>query len=115
MIDERRSCNVHPLSSLSTQFQQLAMGLTDLDPHAVYIVETVYHPLEVAAMSQLRALQVVLEGSLVCIIIRRIAVDISIQEQSVEGKSPVAWGWSECVVFPTTVVVKRVDGRFILV
>ena len=51
------------------------------------------------------------EDSSIDVIVGRIAVHESIEEESVEWESPVLRAWLKCVVLPEPSVVKRIHSR----
>ena len=62
-----------------------------LDPHASHIVQRIHQALNVPSMPQLSARQVMFPRRAIDIVIMRVAVDESIEHDSIEGESPVVW------------------------
>lgn len=60
-----------------------------LEPHASHVIQRVYEALDIPSMPQLGARQVMFPSGAIDIVIGRVAVDESIEHESVERESPV--------------------------
>ncbi len=84
--------------------------ITNLDAHALKIVETVFQTLDVSAMTKLGLGKVVLELSTICVVIGRVAIDETIKHDCIERHTPIGRRRIEGMVLPFPRVVEGIDS-----
>lgn len=90
-------------------------SMTYLDFHSLDIVESVHETLQVTTMSQLIRIGNTFERRSIAVIVVGVAIDESVEEKSVEGKSPAVGRGSIVVSRPFSPEVQRINGGLILV
>jgi hypothetical protein len=61
-----------------------------LDSHALQVIQRVHKSLQIASIPQLVACRIVFEQSPIDVVVRRVSIHESIQEQSVQREPPIS-------------------------
>lgn len=72
----------------SLMTQAVIREVTYFNTHAVEVIQSLNEARDIATMSHLIRVGVMFEGCPVDVVVRRVAIDESVEEEGIEGKPP---------------------------